>query len=150
MVIYDLKCSLEHRFEGWFRSIADYEKQLEDSLLTCPVCGDRGILKLPTASRLNLSHDSGNHKDKTSTQSPVMTENQHVMQMLNQLHSYVKQNFDNVGDRFCEEAKMIHYGESEKRNIVGQATVHQYQELVEEGIEVSPLPPVPIEKEKLN
>ncbi len=136
MIIYDLVCAQGHSFEGWFDGADDYEKQHRKGILTCPVCGLVEVHKVPSASHLSLKH-------------PAATTDEQG-RMLKRMHEYVERNYENVGAKFVEEARKMHYGEREQRNICGAATWSEFKELREEGIEALPLPARPVAKGKLN
>lgn len=154
MKVLDLQCSHGHRFEGWFSSEDDFGQQRERSLLECPVCADRVIQRLPSAPRLNFGAqpsraEAGGQADSTSAPAKtaqVATTEQHVAapgaDMQAQWLSMMRQvlaNTEDVGERFAEEARRIHYGEAEERAIRGRASTEDTEALREEGIEVMPL-----------
>lgn len=142
MIIYDLRCTHNHQFEGWFKTSDDFRSQIEGKLLNCPVCGSPEVTKLPTASRINR-HSSA--KD-SSADEPVNPE----QLLLEKIHDYVDSNYVDVGSEFPEQARKIHYGEVESAPIRGTATQDEARELNEEGVDIISLPPTPIHKEKLN
>ena len=131
MKVLDLQCPHGHRFEGWFASAEDFESQLSRKLVECPICGATEVSRLPSAPRLNLS-------GATAVQAPAGTEEQQarVMRALRE----VLEKTENVGDRFAEEARRIHYNEAPARSIRGVTTPEDAKALVEEGIEVMSLP----------
>ena len=133
MIKYNLICDAAHEFEGWFRSSSDYDDQAEAGLLECPACGSQSVQKAVMAPAIARSRDSGReqrfHQMRQSMQEAVQ-----------RARDYVEQNFDYVGDQFSDEARRIHYGESEERGIYGEASGAEVRDLVEEGIEVAPLP----------
>lgn len=161
MKVLNLRCAHDHRFEGWFGSEDDYRSQIERGLMVCPVCGDQSIDRLPSAPRLNVSGarapEAGSKASdgqaggravttvKSSTQAPgdAGSREMTLQSMWLQAVRHVIANTDDVGDRFAEEARRIHYGEADERAIRGQATRDEAEELREEGIEVMslPLPP---------
>lgn len=143
MIIYDLKCNTGHQFEGWFGNPDDFKQQAAKQLIACPVCDSIEVEKLPTASHVNTLPVA----DKTlePNQGDLVNREQ-----LKSLHKYIEENFDNVGTEFAEEARRIHYGETEARNIHGEATQQEAQELSEEGIDAFPIPAIQIDKDKLN
>lgn len=148
MVIYDLACDSGHQFEGWFTHCEDYVRQQAEGLLSCPVCGSGKVAKKPTVSRVN-THRS----DKTDNQRELgrrMDGGVGTDAPVSAIHDYVDKNYDDVGSDFPEEARRIHYGEAEERNIRGTASASDVGELVEEGVPVTPLPPRPADKDKLN
>jgi hypothetical protein len=136
MKVLNLQCAHRHGFEGWFGSEDDFQGQLERGLVECPICGDTGVTKLPSAPRLNLgavAPAQPKHEVMT-TQDPSMQ-----AQWL-QMVRHVLANTEDVGERFAEEARRIHYGETEERNIRGQASQEETEALIDEGIGVLPLP----------
>jgi hypothetical protein len=134
MKVLDLQCSAHHRFEGWFASEDDFQGQLGRGLVECPMCGDKAIEKRLSAPRLNLGAQAPGKQE-------VMTAPDARLQAAwLKMVRHVMANTEDVGERFAEEARRIHYGESEERGIRGQATPEQTQALLEEGVEVLPLP----------
>lgn len=131
MLVLNLCCGNEHSFEGWFGSAADYESQLERGLVGCPSCADTQIKRLPTAPRLNVAH-----MRPGPAAADAQTERQR--QMLKAVAQLMAAT-DDVGERFAEEARRIHYGETKAHDIRGQATTAEVADLVEEGIKVLPL-----------
>jgi len=131
MKVLDLQCPHGHRFEGWFASAEDFESQLSRELVECPICGATEVSRLPSAPRLNLS-------GATEAQAPAgaVELQSRVMRALRE----VLEKTENVGDRFAEEARRIHYNEAPARSIRGVTTPEDAKALVEEGIEVMPLP----------
>ena len=147
MKVFDLQCVQGHAFEGWFSSEDDFQQQLSTGFLTCPMCGEAHVVKLPSAPRLNLSGASERplpqtvDTQATATGEPVASLPPQALQAA-WLHMVrrVMANTEDVGQRFAEEARRMHYGESESRGIRGQATPEQTEELLDEGIAVMPLP----------
>jgi hypothetical protein len=145
MKVLNLRCGLDHRFEGWFAGEADYESQQERGLLSCPLCNATDIVRLPSAPRLNVSGAREPSTEVVATQvgaevvEPIAAAQAAWMKAVR--HMLV--NTDDVGERFAEEARRIHYGEQARRGIRGRATREEAQALVEEGIDVMsvPLPP---------
>ena len=131
MKVLDLQCPHGHRFEGWFASAEDFESQLSRQLVACPICSATEVSRLPSAPRLNLSGAS-----EAPTPAGAGEMQARVMRALRE----VLEKTENVGDRFAEEARRIHYNESPARNIRGVTTLEDAKALVEEGIEVMPLP----------
>ncbi len=150
MKVLNLQCSHGHAFEGWFASHDDFESQRGRGLLTCPVCNDAEIAKMPSAPRLNLGHDAP-AAALSAAASPAQAPAQEVAQMTPQhlqaawmkMVRHVMVNTEDVGARFAEEARKIHYGEAEHRNIRGQASREETESLLDEGVEILPLP-VPV------
>ena len=136
MKVLNLQCSHAHGFEGWFASEDDFQDQLARGLVECPLCGDAQVAKLPSAPRLNL----GAQEPKPARQEVVSSPTPQLQAAWMELVKQVLANTEDVGGRFAEEARKIHYGESEERGIRGQASREETQELLEEGIGVLPLP----------
>lgn len=161
MKVLNLQCASGHAFEGWFGSEDDYQSQQARGLLTCPVCGHAEVLRRPSAPRLNLSKakaalpaahavapaSAGAGVATTARTSPARTdeigaftpERAQAEAVLLQAMRHVLASTEDVGTRFAEEARRMHHGEVEQRNIRGEATPAQAQALREEGIEVLPL-----------
>ncbi len=141
MIRYDLKCDNGDEFEAWFGSIADYDKQAEAGLVECPHCGSKHVTKAPMAPAVQTARKKAARSEKAV-----------AMAMAAKVREHIKDNFDYVGDKFADEARKMHSGESEERAIWGEATPEQAQELAEEGIPASPLPPglAPVQPKKLN
>ena len=142
MKVLDLQCIHGHRFEGWFGSEAEYADQIERSLVECPVCGDRAVQRLPSAPRLNLGATAPATPPTAGRSEPVV-QGADLPAMWMQMMKRVMENTEDVGERFAEEARRIHYGESEERGIRGRASPQETEALREEGIEVMPLPVPP-------
>lgn len=148
MKVLDLRCANGHGFEGWFGSEDDYLDQNGRGLLECPLCADKVITRLPSAPRLNLSGARAPAADAPAAapartapqqQAPAPTP-EHLQAVWLQAVRHVLATTENVGTRFAEEARRIHYGEAEARNIRGQATPQQAEALRDEGIEFATLP----------
>jgi hypothetical protein len=137
MILFDLKCGEGHVFEAWFRNSGAYDAQAAANEIACPLCGDSRIAKAPMAPRIGKSRQD---VEKTETAALRRAE---VMRELVELRRKVEEKCDYVGDRFAEEARRIHYGEIEKRDIYGEATETETTELKEEGIVVERIPWVP-------
>jgi hypothetical protein len=134
MKVLNLRCAQGHGFEGWFGSDDDFMDQNGRGLVECPLCADRVVSRLPSAPRLNLS---GAREPEAPTQAAQPVAQQQAWM---QAVAHVLAHTEDVGARFPEEARRIHYGEVETRGIRGQATPEQRRELLDEGIEVMPLP----------
>jgi hypothetical protein len=134
MKVLDLRCGSDHRFEGWFASDDDFQAQEERGLVSCPICADSHVSRLPSAPRLNVS----NLRETAAPPAPdaQRLRQTHWMRAVRQL----LESTEDVGERFPEEARRIHYGEVEERGIRGQATPEAADALREEGIEVFSLP----------
>jgi hypothetical protein len=144
MVIYNLVCHKKHSFEGWFPSFEDFQKQAEKKLLSCPACGSKRIEKMPHACAVHLKKDEpAPPKAQPKPETPAPAANltpAEFTEMLIRVHHYVKENFEDVGPRFAEEARRIHTGKAEERSIHGTATIQEASELAEDGIPVVALP----------
>ena len=132
MKVLNLCCSNDHRFEGWFASSDDFQSQGERGLVSCPMCNDTRILRLPSAPRLNVSKQ---REVVAAEAAPVPMQAQMQAHWLRAVRHMMK-NTEDVGDRFPEEARRMHYGESEERGIRGRASPEDANALREEGIEV--------------
>jgi hypothetical protein len=161
MIRYSLVCERKHDFEIWFKNSADYDKQVKRGLVTCPACGSAEVEKALMAPALGR----GAKKDMQvpmveatpPAEAPVPVENKTPVAMispqeqefrakLKELRDHLTKNADNVGAKFPEEARKMHYGESEHRSIYGEATPQEAKELLEEGVELHPLPVLPDER----
>ena len=140
MKVLDLQCSQGHAFEGWFASHDDYESQRERGMVSCPVCNDADITRLPSAPRLNLGHEAVSPTSAVPTQAVAQTAPQHLQAAWMKMVRHVMANTEDVGHRFAQEARRIHHGEAENRNIRGQASREETEALLDEGIEILPLP----------
>ncbi|QGZ95074.1 DUF1178 family protein [Terricaulis silvestris] len=141
MIKYDLKCDNGDEFEAWFGSIADYDKQADAGLVECPHCGSKHVTKAPMAPAVRTSRKQEARKDRAV-----------AMAMAAKVREHIKDNFDYVGDKFADEARKMHEGESEERAIWGEATPEEVRALEEDGVPASPLPPelAPVQPKKLN
>ena len=139
MIAYSLACAHGHEFEGWFQNSAAYELQEAQHNLACPVCGDARIKKAVMAPSVMASAT----KAKGRTDIAPADAAQKQQQFVSGLRKFVEANAEYVGPRFPEEARKIHYGETDKRHIYGETTLSEAKELVEEGIDIAPLPPDP-------
>ena len=133
MIVYDLKCAEGHQFEAWFRDSAAYEAQVEADDVTCPICGSDKVEKALMAP--NLAR--GGPRDPAPQ---VHAGAVQVRRALSELREQVEANCDYVGPRFPEEARRIHYGETDPRGIYGESTAEEADALKEEGVQVHRLP----------
>jgi hypothetical protein len=143
MIRYDLICSKEHAFDGWFRDSEAYDAQAAAGQVVCPVCGSTTISKqlmtpgIPAKSNrrgeARMPVFAGQKDEKVSE----------LVEAVRKLRRHVEENADYVGDEFPEEARRIHYKEVKPRGIYGEASLDEAKALLEEGIEVHPLPPLP-------
>lgn len=133
MILFDLKCGQGHIFEAWFGSGADYEAQKQRGLVSCPVCDDADVEKAMMAPAVSAKGNS-TRADKVAREK---------FHQLMQWQRQIEANSDNVGRRFAEEARVRHAlpeDERPERGLIGEATVEDALELLEEGISVAPLP----------
>lgn len=150
MIVFDLRCPKGHVFEGWFRDGAAYDEQCAAGDLSCPVCGSHKVGKAPMAPRISTGA-KGEDGDGAPRQtfaaapaaSPQAATMAAAMKALRELHKEVEKSCDYVGENFAEEARKIHYGETEKRGIYGEATADEAKALSDEGIDVHALPRLP-------
>lgn len=148
MKVLNLRCANGHAFEGWFDSEDDFLSQNGAQRIECPLCADRVIVKTPSAPRLNLGHASevakraepgqGEVAIRPATDAVPMPEQMQALWM--QAVRRVLAHTEDVGPRFAEEARKIHYGESKERGIRGQASAEEREALLDEGIEIAALP----------
>lgn len=149
MIVFNLGCDSEHRFEGWFASLDDFESQRSRGLLNCPMCGSLEINKQLSAPRLNLSANAGEPQAPVSGAANVAMVGPEQRQ-LRELIRRVIESTEDVGQKFSEEARRIHYKEAPVRAIRGVASMEEAQSLAEEGIAVAQLPFPVIDKSQLN
>lgn len=146
MKVFDLACGKGHRFEGWFRSADDYDAQLDGALIRCPVCEATDIRRTPSAPRLNLSvagdARSGARSDgeRDGTQATAMPTTTQLQAMWLKAARHLIRNTEDVGERFADEARRIHYDEAPERGIRGTTTADERAELEDEGIDVFSFP----------
>jgi hypothetical protein len=162
MKVLNLRCGQRHSFEGWFGSEDDFQSQLACGLVECPLCADKSIVKMPSAPRLNFGGHSEPMEQSQSTSesappSPADTPTDTSLATISQAPEpagpspeqqaaflkavrHVLANTEDVGDKFANQARAMHYGDAEPRSIRGQATQRETVELMEEGIDVMALP----------
>lgn len=140
MKVFNLCCGNEHAFEGWFASTDAFDAQLAQGLIECPLCGDKAIRRLPSAPRLNLTSGSAQASAPPSQASESAPSAQDLQALWAKMARYIRENTEDVGRRFAEEARRIHYAEAPERAIRGTATREETKELAEEGIEVFAFP----------
>jgi len=157
MIHYNLRCAKGHAFESWFQSSSAYETQEKRKLVSCPVCGSTKVERAIMAPRIvgKKGRDT-----KPSDQLPVpvpatevippssstpllMAQEVELRAKLKELRDHIVKNADNVGEKFPNEARKMHYGDIEHRPIYGEASPEEARSLIEEGVEVSPLPVLP-------
>ncbi len=147
MITYDLRCERGHTFEGWFRDAATYEKQEKRRLIACAVCGSAKIKRAPMAPAV-AGTGSQNAEAPAAASEPSRAYAAHpdaqkaaaLMRELKRLRDHVEKTADYVGPRFAEEARKIHYGETGKRSIYGEASDSEASALAEEGVDFARIP----------
>ncbi len=144
MIVFDLLCDGGHRFEGWFGSAEDYAKQKEGNLLSCPVCGVARVERVPSAARLNFGAVEPAPAPQKPDPNAAQMEGKDAFAIAQMLYSrmldQLLEKTEDVGTRFPEEARRIHYQEAPARGIRGQATQQEHDELLDEGIQVARFP----------
>ncbi len=135
MILFDLRCARNHVFEAWFPTNAAYEKQAKAGAVACPSCGSRKVEKAPMAPRIG--------KAAKASVPAVAAEHAEIRQQLTELRAKIEANCDYVGDKFAEEARRIHYGETERRDIYGETSDDEAKELNDEGVKFSRVPWLP-------
>ncbi len=178
MVIYDLVCKSGHQFEGWFRNKEELVSQQESKILTCPFCGTESVTKKLTASKVTRKSNSSKvdvkqpENQSVQTAANIETANSYAVdlkakaeqldnvaskeqyeqlqEVLGKVHDYVDNNFEDVGNRFAEEALSIHNGDKPANNIRGTVSKSELKELADEGVSALPLPAKPVLKKDLN
>ena len=162
MIRYSLSCENRHDFEIWFKNSADYDKQAKRRLVSCPVCGSEKVEKALMSPSLGRGTRKGagapapvpeptpqaaapgaETKTPVAMISPV---EQEFRAKLKELRDHLTKNAENVGAKFPEEARKMHYGEKEHRSIYGEASPQEAKDLIEEGVELHPLPVLPDER----
>lgn len=132
MIVYDLKCRNGHTFEGWFNDLKAFSKQQKAGLISCPVCDDTGVSRIPSTFAIK-----GAPASQPQPSDGPRTDPQLLAQAVVQ---YVENNFDNVGSDFAKEALKIHYGVNQPRNIRGISTSKEEEVLRQEGVHFFKLP----------
>ncbi len=138
MIRYSLSCDNAHEFEGWFSESADFDRQVSSGFLTCPACNSAAISKLLMAPSVSTARK----KDEMQTLA-MNAARKEAMVKLKEAVDAIKANAEDVGTKFPEEARRIHYGEADARGIIGKATPDEAQALVDEGIEIAAIPVLP-------
>jgi hypothetical protein len=136
MIKYGLICKNEHEFEAWFRDSAAFDDQADKGKVLCPECGSRKVSKGLMAPNVSTARKKEKSKMLAGGQAKFA-------KMLSEFRVHVEKTHDYVGEKFPEEARKIHYGESEDREIYGEASLEEAKDLVDEGIPVAPLPGSP-------
>ncbi|MDP2329342.1 MAG: DUF1178 family protein [Reyranella sp.] len=160
MILYRLRCAKGHEFDSWFKDGKTYERQEKRSLIGCPACGNAKITRAPMAPRIGKGIEKGGGKsadvpvEAPAEATPAAAPDPQVAALarampkemretLIKLREQVEKNLEPVGEKFAEEARKIHYGESDKRGIYGQTTDEEAAALADEGIEFGRLPWIP-------
>jgi hypothetical protein len=152
MIRYSLRCERGHAFESWFQSSSAYESQEKRKLVNCPACGsakvERAIMAPQIVSKKGrdiAAPPSAPAPDVTAPASTplMMAQERELRAKLKELRDHIVKNADNVGERFPNEARKMHYGDIEHRPIYGEASPDEARSLIDEGVEVSPLPVLP-------
>ena len=154
MIRYNLRCAKGHSFESWFQSSAAYESQEKRKLVNCPVCGstkvERAIMAPQIVSKKGReaavtvpTEASGAETTAQGSTPLLMAQELELRAKIRELRDHIVKNADNVGERFPNEARKMHYGDIEHRPIYGEASPEEARSLIEEGVEVSPLPVLP-------
>ena len=166
MIVFDLNCTSGHQFEVWFRSTNDFDVQMKRREVECPICGDVNLKKAPMAPNIgaksNQTNDAGTQSEQSHVGEEKIQNDDDMGEFVDQysvglsslppelqteletvlvkVQQHVEDNCDYVGENFAEEARRIHYGETESRGIYGEATEVESEELLEEGIDLVALP----------
>ena len=143
MIKYSLTCKQQHTFEGWFSNSKDFDDQKQRGLVTCPFCDTPSIEKSLMAPAVSTRKSNVRNETGSATNAPITKEYTDAMNKIREIRDQVQANSENVGNKFPEEARKIHYGEAEKRGIYGEASPDDVKELVDEGVEIVPLPVLP-------
>jgi hypothetical protein len=150
MIRYNLRCERGHAFESWFQSSSASDSQIRRKLVTCPTCGTAKVEKAIMAPQI-VSGKGHENSPPAAPAEPaaqestplLMAQERELRAKLKELRDHIIKNADNVGDRFPSEARKMHYGDIEHRPIYGEASAEDARALIDEGIEVSPLPVLP-------
>jgi hypothetical protein len=151
MIVYELRCSAGHGFEAWFRNSLAYDQQHASHQISCPICGDAGVSKAPMAPRIGRSDRNIRDAERESREGQVRQTQPSaeqfnpeqlrlVLSKIAELNQHIASTCDYVGKSFPEEARKIHYGETEHREIYGEASPSEAAELREEGITIATVP----------
>ncbi len=140
MKVFNLSCAREHAFEGWFGSAEDFDAQLARGLVECPICADKSVRRMPSAPRLNLSGGQPPSAGRAAGTPPSTPTPEQLHALWMRMARHIRENTEDVGARFAEEARKIHYEEAPRRGIRGVASPEEARELEQEGIEVVSFP----------
>jgi hypothetical protein len=154
MIRYTLRCERDHAFESWFQNSSAYDSQVRRKLVTCPVCNSTKVEKAIMAPRIVGKKGREKPEPVAAPTAPaeapaaestplLMAQERELRAKLKELRDHIVKNADNVGERFPNEARKMHYGDIEHRPIYGEASPDEARALIDEGVEVSPLPVLP-------
>ena len=151
MIRYALRCERGHEFDSWFQSSSAYDSQHKRGLVACPVCDSTKVEKAIMAPRIARKGKSKSApepvaapaEDTASTSLVMAPQERELLSKLKELRDHVLRNADNVGNKFPDEARKMHYGDIEHRAIYGEATAEDARALIDDGVEVAPLPVLP-------
>ncbi|MEP2942515.1 MAG: DUF1178 family protein [Hyphomicrobiales bacterium] len=164
MIKYTLKCSNGHVFDGWFSNSVAFDEQKDMGLVSCPSCGETEIKKTLMAPSITGTKTQGNsteQPDAIDLDTPIPRDSellpttipeplvhgdetmQAVVEKMRELRSWVEANTENVGDKFADKARKMHFGEEDRHGIIGKATFEEAQELIDDGVDFLPLPALP-------
>ena len=156
MIRYSLRCERNHSFDSWFQSSSAYDLQVKRKLVTCPACGSAKVEKAIMAPQIvsKKGRDIAAPVPEPAAAVPaevtapvstplLMAQERELRAKLKELRDHIVKNADNVGERFPNEARKMHYGDMEHRPIYGEASPDEARALIDEGVEVSPLPVLP-------
>lgn len=143
MIRYDLICDMGHEFDGWFRDSAGFDAQAGRGLVACSVCGSAKIEKQLMAPGIPTKSNRKPEAPQKMLAGPIDARTQALMRMMREMRKTVEANAEYVGDKFADKARKIHYRETDERGIYGEVTPEDAEALIEEGIEVHPLPRLP-------
>ena len=157
MIRYTLRCEKDHAFESWFQSSSAYDSQVKRKLVTCPACGsakvDKAIMAPRIVGKKGRDRAAQPAPAPASTEAPaiestslMMAQERELRAKLKELRDHLTKNADNVGKKFPEEARKMHYGDIEHRSIYGEASTEDAKKMLDEGIEFHPLPTLPGDK----
>jgi len=130
MITIDFECKDNHKFEGFFKDYSTYKKQHDSLFIQCPICGTNEIKRIFTGCAIQSKRSEGIKADKKTTA---------FLEQIREFNSFIKNNFENVGDTFAEKARAIHYGIEKDRNIYGKTSHSELKELLKEGIGILPV-----------
>ena len=140
MIRFSLTCERDHQFDGWFRNSDDFDTQKKRGFVSCPVCHSAKVDKALMAPAVS----TGRQREKIAL--TVGEEQKKMLRQFHELGRKLREGAENVGDRFADEARKIHYGEAEARGIYGEASLEEVKSLLDDGVEFMPLPPLPEER----